>query len=79
MDTEAARCAVAAEYLAKGYTLSDQILQRAIELDQQHGISNRFLSYIQSLDTKLGTSAELPLLLHVSEAQHSGIAQARRC
>lgn len=24
---------VAAEYLAKGYTLSDSILQRAIELD----------------------------------------------
>ena len=47
---------VAAEYLARGYTLSDQILQRAIELDQQHGISNRFLSYIQGLDTTLGAS-----------------------
>ena len=46
---------VAAEYLARGYTLSDQILQRAIELDQQHGISNRFLTYIQGLDTTLGT------------------------
>ena len=45
---------VAAEYLAKGYTLSDQILQRAIELDKQHGISNKFLSYIQSLDTTVG-------------------------
>ncbi|TBU25530.1 hypothetical protein BD311DRAFT_764462 [Dichomitus squalens] len=49
------RAGIAAEYLAKGYTLSDQILQRAIELDQQHGISNRFLSYIQSLDTTLGS------------------------
>ncbi|KAI0718189.1 hypothetical protein C8T65DRAFT_827705 [Cerioporus squamosus] len=45
---------VAAEYLAKGYTLSDQVLQRAIELDKQHGISNRFLSYIQSLDKQIG-------------------------
>lgn len=27
---------VAAEYLAKGYTLSDHILQRAIELDSKH-------------------------------------------
>ncbi len=26
---------VAAEYLAKGYTLSDQILQRAIEIDSK--------------------------------------------
>ncbi len=49
---------VAAEYLAKGYTLSDQILQRAIELDKQHGISNKFLSYIQSLDTKIGASCD---------------------
>ncbi|KAJ3002293.1 hypothetical protein NUW54_g5926 [Trametes sanguinea] len=48
------RAGIAAEYLAKGYQLSDQILQRAIELDQQRGISNRFLSYIQSLDAKLG-------------------------
>ncbi|RPD56114.1 hypothetical protein L226DRAFT_509852 [Lentinus tigrinus ALCF2SS1-7] len=51
------RAGIAAEYLAKGYTLSDQILQRAIELDKQHGISNRFLSYIQSLDTKVGERA----------------------
>lgn len=48
---------VAAEYLAKGYTLSDQILQRAIELDNKQGISRRFLSYFQSLDTSLGARA----------------------
>ena len=45
---------VAAEYLAKGYQLHDQILQRAIELDNKHGISSRFLNYIQGLDTTLG-------------------------
>ena len=28
-------CEVAAEYLAKGYTLSDGILQRAIQLDSE--------------------------------------------
>lgn len=53
-----ALCKVAAEYLAKGYILSDQILQRAIELDQQHGISGRFLSYIHGLDTTLGEDIE---------------------
>ncbi|KAI0770581.1 hypothetical protein C8Q74DRAFT_1218872 [Fomes fomentarius] len=51
------RAGIAAEYLARGYTLSDQILQRAIELDKQHGISTQFLSYIQNLDTKLGAKA----------------------
>lgn len=45
---------VAAEYLARGYTLSDSILQRAIEIDNEKGISSRFLSYIHSLDSTLG-------------------------
>ena len=58
----AIRTSVAAEYLARGYTLSDQTLQRAIELDQQHGISNRFLTYIQGLDTTLGASPSLARL-----------------
>ena len=57
--------AVAAEYLARGYTLSDQVLQRAIELDKEHGISGRFLSYIQSLDTTLGACPFLSLPLSV--------------
>ena len=57
---------VAAEYLARGYTLSDQILQRAIELDQQHGISNRFLTYIQGLDTTLGASRPLYALVRAA-------------
>ncbi|KAF9026090.1 hypothetical protein BDZ89DRAFT_44177 [Hymenopellis radicata] len=45
---------VAAEYLAKGYQLSDQILQRAIEIDNKQGISQRFLSYFRSFDTTVG-------------------------
>ncbi|EJC98011.1 uncharacterized protein FOMMEDRAFT_162356 [Fomitiporia mediterranea MF3/22] len=48
------RAGIAAEYLAKGYTLSDQILDRAIKLDQERGISKRFLSYFQSLDSTIG-------------------------
>ncbi|THV03806.1 hypothetical protein K435DRAFT_650353 [Dendrothele bispora CBS 962.96] len=51
------RAAVAAEYLAKGYTLSDQILQRAIDLDSKQGISQRFLSYFHSIDSSLGSRA----------------------
>ncbi|KAL5520037.1 hypothetical protein ACEPAG_1697 [Sanghuangporus baumii] len=51
------RAGIAAEYLAKGYTLSDQILQRAIELDKQKGISQRFLSYFQQIDTTVGAKA----------------------
>ncbi|PAV17269.1 hypothetical protein PNOK_0733300 [Pyrrhoderma noxium] len=51
------RAGIAAEYLAKGYTLSDSILQRAIELDQQKGISKRFLDYFHNLDSTVGAKA----------------------
>lgn len=64
---------VAAEYIAKGYILSDSILQRAIDLDsrlrllqsqsqhnksvEQHGISQKFLNYFQSMDKTIGERA----------------------
>jgi len=51
------RAGIAAEYLAKGYGLSDHILQRAIEIDNERGISKRFLSYIQGLDKTVGEKA----------------------
>jgi len=51
------RAGIAAEYLAKGYKLSDSILQRAIHLDAEKGISNRFLNYFHSLDSSIGTKA----------------------
>ncbi|KAJ7505559.1 hypothetical protein B0H11DRAFT_428831 [Mycena galericulata] len=51
------RAGIAAEYLAKGYTLSDTILNRAIEIDSKQGISKRFLSYLQSLDSTVGAKA----------------------
>jgi len=51
------RAGIAAEYLAKGYTLSDNILQRAIEIDNKQGISKRFLNYFHSLDKTVGERA----------------------
>ncbi|TFK48622.1 hypothetical protein OE88DRAFT_1810070 [Heliocybe sulcata] len=48
------RAGIVAEYLARGYTLSDGVLQRAIEMDTQKGISKRFLAYFNSLDQTLG-------------------------
>jgi len=51
------RAAIAAEYLAKGYTLSDKILERAIEIDHKQGISQRFLQYFQQLDQGIGQRA----------------------
>jgi len=49
------RSGIAAEYLAKGYVLSDSVLQKAIEMDQKNGISQRFLSYIHSIDQTIGS------------------------
>jgi len=49
---EKPRSRIVAEYLAHGYVIGDQTLQRAIDLDQKHGVSTRFLSTLQNLDSK---------------------------
>lgn len=41
------------EYLSHGYTLTDQALQKAIEVDHTHGLSKRFYGL---LNTALGTA-----------------------
>ncbi|KAI6041441.1 hypothetical protein EDC04DRAFT_1283478 [Pisolithus marmoratus] len=51
------RAGIAAEYLARGYKLSDHILQRAIEIDNKQGISKKFLSYMNGLDASIGQRA----------------------
>jgi len=51
------RAGIAAEYLARGYKLSDSILQRAIHLDAEKGISKRFLNYFHSVDSSIGAKA----------------------
>lgn len=51
--TRPSPCALCLD-LAHGYVLSDAIVQRAIELDRQRGISSRFLTYINKLDAQVG-------------------------
>ncbi|KAL7938739.1 hypothetical protein V8C35DRAFT_289040 [Trichoderma chlorosporum] len=46
------RTRILAEYLAHGYVVGDATIQRAIELDQKHGVSSRFLGTLQDLDKK---------------------------
>ncbi len=49
---EKPRSRILAEYLAHGYVVGDAAIQKAIELDHKHGVSNRFLSTLQHLDQK---------------------------
>lgn len=49
---EKPRSRIVAEYLAHGYVLGDQAIQRAIDLDQKHGVSSRFVSTINNLNNK---------------------------
>jgi len=50
--------AIAAEYLAHGYVLSDKAIELAIATDQQYGISSRFLSFFNPLATKAQALAQ---------------------
>jgi hypothetical protein len=49
---EKPRSRILAEYLAHGYVVADAGLKKAIELDQQHGVSSRFLNTLTNLDKK---------------------------
>lgn len=46
------RSRIVAEYLAHGYAISDKAIERALALDKQHGVSNRFTSALTSFDQK---------------------------
>jgi len=74
------RAGIVAEYLAKGYVLSDHILNRAIDIDQKKGISSRFLSYFNSLDKTVGAKTLGPdqtVSGRVQTGLSSGMGQAR--
>jgi len=49
---EKPRSRIIAEYLAHGYVIGDAAVQRAIDLDQKHGVSSRFMQTLQKLDAK---------------------------
>jgi RNA recognition motif-containing protein len=49
---EKPRTRIVAEYLAQGYVIGDKAIQNAIDLDQKHGVSNRFLNTITNLNQK---------------------------
>ena len=62
---EKPRSRIVAEYLAHGYVVGDQAIQRAIDLDQKHGVSTRFMSTIQSMNEKYVLSVlRSDLILH---------------
>ena len=50
------RSRIVAEYLAHGYTLSDNVIERALNLDKQHGLSSRFTNALSNFDSKYKAS-----------------------
>ncbi|KAK1759775.1 hypothetical protein QBC47DRAFT_410509 [Echria macrotheca] len=49
---EKPRARILAEYLAHGYLVADTGLQRALALDEKHGVTQRFLGTLNALDQK---------------------------
>jgi RNA recognition motif-containing protein len=49
---EKPRSRILAEYLAHGYMVGDAALTRAIDLDQKHNVTSRFLNTLTNLDKK---------------------------
>ena len=49
---EKPRARIVAEYLAHGYTISDTAIERALAIDQQHGISSKFTNALTNFDQR---------------------------
>jgi len=78
--TDKPRAGIAAEYLARGYGLSEKVLNRAIEIDHKQGISERFLKYFKQFDKSAGSRAVGPdktLSSKVHEKISQVVAQAK--
>jgi len=46
------RSRIVAEYLAHGYTISDNVISKAIALDSKHGFSTKFTNALTNFDSK---------------------------
>jgi len=49
---EKPRSRIIAEYLAQGYAISDKAIEKALAIDQQHGVSARFTQVLQNFDSR---------------------------
>ncbi|CAL5869543.1 uncharacterized protein PFLUO_LOCUS3773 [Penicillium psychrofluorescens] len=50
------RSRIIAEYLAHGYVVSDNAIQKAIALDQKHGFSTQFTNALSNFDKKFNAT-----------------------
>ncbi|OCF42435.1 hypothetical protein I317_03680 [Kwoniella heveanensis CBS 569] len=74
------KAAIVAEYLAHGYALGDNVIQKAIDLDHKQGISARFLSFFNSLDSTVGNKVvgeNKTVSGKITESAAAGVAKAR--
>jgi len=53
---EKPRSRIVAEYLAHGYAISDMAIEKALAIDQQHGVSNKFTDTLKTFDQRLGAT-----------------------
>lgn len=63
------KLAILAQYLSHGYKFLDQVIQRAIDYDKQHGVLTRFQAFLANLDLKTHakeTTANLDTKLQVT-------------
>ncbi|WVQ97184.1 hypothetical protein IAU59_004294 [Kwoniella sp. CBS 9459] len=74
------KAAIVAEYLAHGYALGDNVIQKAIDLDNKQGISSRFLNFFNSLDATVGNKVvgeNKTVSGKITESAAAGVAKAR--
>jgi len=53
---EKPRSRIIAEYLAHGYAISDKAIEKALAIDQQHGVSTKFTNTLKTFNDKFGAT-----------------------
>jgi len=69
------RSRIVAEYLAHGYVIGDHAIQKAIDLDNKHGVSSRFTLALQQFDQKYKATdraQQLDSQYHITDRANAG-------
>ncbi|KAK9459045.1 uncharacterized protein V1516DRAFT_548553 [Lipomyces oligophaga] len=59
-----------AEILSHGYQLSDQAIQKSVDLDKKHGFSDKFNKFLTDIDTKYNVSERASSTAHEADQKY---------
>ncbi|ANZ75099.1 BA75_02178T0 [Komagataella pastoris] len=63
------KAAIVAQYLSQGYVLSDSLIEKAIDFDKQHGISQQFNDFLNNVDKRYHVQEKTSEQIHEADTK----------